>query len=44
MLAVDRGNFIQANDKYVDSPVRIGFGATISAPHMVILVQITMTL
>ncbi|KAJ6217759.1 hypothetical protein RDWZM_008916 [Blomia tropicalis] len=34
MLAVDRGNFIQANDKYVDSPVRIGFGATISAPHM----------
>lgn len=34
MLAVDRGNFIQNAQKYVDSPVTIGFGATISAPHM----------
>ncbi|KAH7646083.1 protein-l-isoaspartate o-methyltransferase-like protein [Dermatophagoides farinae] len=33
LLSVDRGNFID-NEKYVDSPRSIGFGATISAPHM----------
>lgn len=36
LLSVDRGNFID-NEKYVDSPRSIGFGATISAPHMVMV-------
>lgn len=34
MLAVDRGNYIRNDQRYVDSPMTIGFGATISAPHM----------
>jgi len=33
MKAVDRGNYIGANS-YEDSPQLIGFGVTISAPHM----------
>lgn len=33
LRAVDRGNFV-TNSPYEDSPQRIGFGATISAPHM----------
>ena len=33
MLAVDRGEFVDRNP-YNDSPQPIGFGATISAPHM----------
>jgi len=33
MLAVDRGDFAPDNP-YMDSPVGIGYGATISAPHM----------
>ncbi len=36
MLGVDRGNFVSNNKKYDDTPMAIGFGATISAPHMVI--------
>jgi len=34
MLAVDRGLFSKYN-AYADSPQSIGYGATISAPHMV---------
>ncbi|KAH9400692.1 Protein-L-isoaspartate(D-aspartate) O-methyltransferase [Tyrophagus putrescentiae] len=34
MLGVDRGNFVSNNKKYDDTPMAIGFGATISAPHM----------
>jgi len=34
MLAVDRGLFSRHNP-YADSPQSIGYGATISAPHMV---------
>lgn len=34
LLTVDRGNFVDSS-KYVDSPMSIGYGATISAPHMV---------
>ena len=34
MLAVDRGLFSRFNP-YADSPQSIGYGATISAPHMV---------
>ena len=33
MLAVDRGAFAE-NAAYKDSPQLIGFGVTISAPHM----------
>ncbi|XP_027200103.1 protein-L-isoaspartate (D-aspartate) O-methyltransferase isoform X2 [Dermatophagoides pteronyssinus] len=33
LLTVDRGNFVDSS-KYVDSPMSIGYGATISAPHM----------
>lgn len=33
MLAVDRGNYCP-HDPYFDSPQTIGYGATISAPHM----------
>ncbi|OTF80166.1 protein-L-isoaspartate(D-aspartate) O-methyltransferase-like, partial [Euroglyphus maynei] len=33
LLSVDRGNFVDSS-KYVDSPMSIGYGATISAPHM----------
>ena len=35
MAAVDRGHFVRAGtDAYYDAPAPIGFGATISAPHM----------
>ena len=35
MLSVDRGDFcIDSNSAYFDRPQSIGFGATISAPHM----------
>lgn len=34
MLAVDRGLFSKYNP-YANSPQSIGYGATISAPHMV---------
>ncbi|CDJ44108.1 Protein-L-isoaspartate O-methyltransferase, related [Eimeria tenella] len=33
MLQVDRGHFV-SQDPYLDMPQSIGFGATISAPHM----------
>ncbi|KAG9294128.1 hypothetical protein G9A89_021487 [Geosiphon pyriformis] len=33
MKAVDRGNYID-HEPYHDSPQRLGYGATISAPHM----------
>ncbi|KAL1509046.1 hypothetical protein ABEB36_003847 [Hypothenemus hampei] len=33
MLAVDRSNYTRANP-YIDSPQAIGYGVTISAPHM----------
>ena len=35
MLAVDRGNYVKGNYPYVDAPQGIGYGVTISAPHMV---------
>ena len=34
MNAVDRGNFCDSSP-YMDSPQGIGYGVTISAPHMV---------
>jgi len=35
LLAVDRANFMKNSSKaYVDAPSSIGYGATISAPHM----------
>lgn len=34
MSAVKRGDFIHNNVAYIDSPQAIGYGATISAPHM----------
>jgi len=34
MLQVDRGKYAQS-DPYKDAPQGIGYGATISAPHMV---------
>lgn len=38
MLAVDRGDFID-HSPYMDSPMRIGYQATISAPHMVFVLK-----
>lgn len=35
MLKVDRGKYSKRNP-YMDSPQGIGYGVTISAPHMVI--------
>lgn len=35
MCAVDRGNYTHTSYAYIDSPQGIGYGATISAPHMV---------
>lgn len=34
MQAVDRGNYV-SNLPYLDQPQGIGYGVTISAPHMV---------
>lgn len=35
MKRVDRGDFLmQSEGKYLDRPQYLGFGATISAPHM----------
>ncbi|KZC09007.1 PREDICTED: protein-L-isoaspartate(D-aspartate) O-methyltransferase isoform X1 [Dufourea novaeangliae] len=34
MSAVDRGNYTHSKYAYIDSPQGIGYGATISAPHM----------
>lgn len=34
MMQVDRGNYCD-DAPYTDGPAPIGFGATISAPHMV---------
>lgn len=36
MVQVDRGDF-SPHSPYQDSPQGIGYGATISAPHMVVL-------
>lgn len=33
MMAVDRGNYVK-NNPYMDAPQAIGYGVTISAPHM----------
>lgn len=35
MKAVDRGHFVSTSP-YLDQPQGIGYGVTISAPHMVI--------
>lgn len=37
MSAVDRANYTHPSYAYIDSPQSIGYGATISAPHMVYL-------
>lgn len=37
MLQVDRGNYTKMAP-YMDSPQGIGYGVTISAPHMVIFI------
>ncbi|XP_043521383.1 protein-L-isoaspartate(D-aspartate) O-methyltransferase-like isoform X3 [Frieseomelitta varia] len=34
MSSVDRGNYTRSGYAYIDSPQDIGYGATISAPHM----------
>ncbi|XP_076628417.1 protein-L-isoaspartate(D-aspartate) O-methyltransferase [Colletes latitarsis] len=34
MSSVDRGNYSDSSYAYIDSPQGIGYGATISAPHM----------
>ena len=34
MLRVDRGHYCPSEQPYFDSPYSIGYGATISAPHM----------
>ncbi|KAI9028696.1 protein-L-isoaspartate O-methyltransferase [Hyaloraphidium curvatum] len=34
MLAIDRRHYVRQGDPYFDSPQTIGYGATISAPHM----------
>lgn len=36
MKAVDRGNYVSTSP-YLDVPQSIGYGVTISAPHMVII-------
>jgi len=35
MKSVDRGNYVSTNP-YLDQPQSIGYGVTISAPHMVL--------
>jgi len=35
MKAVDRGNYVSTSP-YLDVPQSIGYGVTISAPHMVL--------
>lgn len=35
MNSVDRGKYTQPSHAYIDSPQGIGYGVTISAPHMV---------
>lgn len=35
MSAVDRGHYVRSGYAYFDAPQQIGYGATISAPHMV---------
>ena len=37
MLMVDRGKYAKHNP-YIDSPQGIGYGVTISAPHMVSII------
>ena len=37
MLQVDRGKYAKLNP-YIDGPQGIGYGVTISAPHMVLYV------
>ncbi|XP_066597944.1 protein-L-isoaspartate(D-aspartate) O-methyltransferase [Prorops nasuta] len=34
MISVDRGKYTHPNHAYIDTPQGIGYGATISAPHM----------
>jgi protein-L-isoaspartate(D-aspartate) O-methyltransferase len=35
MSSTDRAKYTQHNFAYIDAPQGIGYGATISAPHMV---------
>ena len=37
MLQVDRGKYAKLNP-YIDGPQGIGYGVTISAPHMVLYI------
>lgn len=36
MNSVDRGKYTHPSHAYIDAPQGIGYGVTISAPHMVI--------
>lgn len=38
MLKVDRGKYVDRN-AYMDAPQGIGYGVTISAPHMVCIIN-----
>lgn len=44
MSSVDRGNYTCSGYAYIDSPQDIGYGATISAPHMVYRYQLNLNL
>lgn len=35
MNSVDRGKYTDPSQAYIDAPQGIGYGVTISAPHMV---------
>ena len=35
MKEVDRGSYTKSGSSYMDAPQSIGYGVTISAPHMV---------
>lgn len=35
MNSVDRGKYTHPSQAYIDAPQGIGYGVTISAPHMV---------
>jgi len=39
MSSVDRGKYTHPSHAYIDAPQGIGYGVTISAPHMVYLIQ-----
>ena len=44
MLAVDRAKYCHESNPYQDCPKQIGFNVTISAPHMVNIKLITISI